>query len=100
MTEEERTKEIEKLNNNSLVMRRVPCKDAGFVASFDNFGKIRISIPEAVKTKVLNIICAEYQKEIEDLESKECTEEEHSGAVVYSWEEAMAKHRKELVYGK
>ena len=100
MTEEERTKEVEKLKNNSLVMRRVPCSDAGFVASFDQIGKIRIRIPDTVKSKIINIICAEYQKEIEDLESKECTEEEHSGAVVYSWEEAMAKHRKELVYGK
>ena len=100
MTEEERTKTIEKLTNNACLMRRVPCKDAGFVASFDNFGKIRISIPEAVKTKVLNIIYAEYKKEIEELEKKDCTDEEHSGAVVYSWDEAVARHNKELVYGK
>ena len=92
MTEEERTKEVEKLKNNLMVMRRVPCSDAGFVASFDNFGKIRISIPEAVKTKVLNIICAEYQKEIEELESKECTDDDEKRPMVFTWEQALSAY--------
>lgn len=92
MTEEERTKEVEKLKNNSLVMRRVPCSDAGFVASFDQIGKIRIRIPDTVKAKIINIICAEYQKEIEELESKECTEDDEKRPMVFTWEQALSAY--------
>ena len=96
MTEEEKAKAIDKLKANSTLIRHVNCSDQGFVATFEHLGKIRVRIPDSVKNKILNIIYAEYQKEIEDLEKLSCSEEDKA-EIIFTWEEAMAKHRKDII---